>query len=95
MDWWWYMLILGVVLAVIGIVFMRSRTTDGTADTTVDAPRNYTTERETARTGGLSEEDRTWEAASQERNRQKHERDSSPPGRGSAVNGKSRNREDA
>ena len=51
------------------------------ATDTRDAPRNYKDEREATRLGGMSEEDRAWEAASRERNTAAEARDTSPPER--------------
>ena len=43
------------------------------------APRDYTQEREDRRLGQMSEEDRAWQAASQQRNRETQDRDQPPP----------------
>jgi hypothetical protein len=44
------------------------------------APRNYTQERETTRTGALSAEDQEWEADRRQRDQTVHESGPPPPG---------------
>ena len=53
------------------------RTDDRPAD--ASAPRDYAQEREDHRLGQMSEEDRAWGAASQQRNREKQEQNQPPP----------------
>ena len=43
------------------------------------APRDYAQERDDRRQAQMSEEDRAWGAASQQRDREKRERDQPPP----------------
>ncbi len=69
-----------VVGSVVGKVRSIVRRTGAPAADTNDASRNYEAERETDRLGGMSQEDREWEAASLERNRQAQEREQMPPG---------------
>ena len=45
------------------------------------APRDFAREREAGRQAGLTEEDRAWQEASLQRDRERRERDQSPPGR--------------
>ena len=45
------------------------------------APRDFAQDREDSRQGRLSEEDRAWQKASLERDRDRRERDQSSPGR--------------
>ena len=45
------------------------------------APRDYAQEREDYRDAQMSDEDKAWGAASQQRDRDRRERDESPPGR--------------
>lgn len=77
-DWWWYALIIVAVLAAAYIVFTRLRSSD-TSGTVDNSTRDYQGERETDRLGGMSAEDREWEAASLERNRQTQEAREKPP----------------
>ena len=44
------------------------------------APRDFAQDREDSRQGRLSEEDRAWQEASLRRDRERRERDQSPPG---------------
>ncbi|HYH12891.1 MAG TPA: hypothetical protein VD789_11095 [Thermomicrobiales bacterium] len=78
-DWWWYALIIVVVLAVAVVAYMRARSSGATGGSAGDASRDYRGERETDRLGGMSAEDREWEAASLERNRQSQERNRTTP----------------
>jgi hypothetical protein len=76
-NWWWYALI--VVLVVVGVkTYMQRRRSqvqgrqvDQVSDT--GTPRDYSREREDLRSASLSTEDRAWETASLQR-----ERDSRP-----------------
>ena len=70
-----------VVRSVVGKVRSIVQRTGAPADDTSDAPRNYTDEREATRLGGMSDEDRAWETASQERNEAADAGDASPPKR--------------
>ena len=47
-------------------------------DSAVSAPRDYRTEREDARHAHMSEEDRAWEAASRQRDRDRQTRPDTP-----------------
>ncbi len=55
----------------------------GTDDRPAAAPaaRDYAQEREDSRQTGLSDEDRAWEEASAQRDRDRREQDQPPPGR--------------
>lgn len=80
---WWFIIVVVVVVAAAIAYFMRARGQGGgTTGAPVDAERNYGDEREANRVGGLSDEDREWEAASLERNRQAQERGKTPPADG-------------
>ena len=57
---------------------LRRRTDDRPADAPVD--RDYVQEREDRRQGQMSDEDRAWGAASQQRDRDNRERNQPPPG---------------
>ncbi len=70
-NWW---IVLGiVVLALLGFAFVRSRRSgsgSSNIETNSAAPsRNYPQEREDNRVSQMSEEDRAWEAASLQKNR--------------------------
>jgi hypothetical protein len=52
-----------------------------TQGATPAAPRDYTQEREDHRQAQMSDEDRAWGAASQQRDRENRERDQTPPAR--------------
>lgn len=79
-EWWFVLLLLAIVVAA-AFLYVRSRNTRiGGGSATDDSSRNYRDERETTRLGGMSDEDREWEAASQERNRQTEGRGDTPPG---------------
>ncbi len=78
-DWWWYALVIVVILAVALVVYARARRAGTPAGQGDDSSRDYRGERETNRTSGMSDEDREWEAASLERNRQAQEQDRTPP----------------
>ena len=45
------------------------------------APRDFAQDREDSRQAGLSDEDRAWQEASLQRDRERRERDQSPPKR--------------
>ena len=79
-DWWWIILTALVIVAMAAFVVMRRRSGGMTVSGVDDPTRNYQGERETNRLGGMSDEDRAWETASLERNRQREEQE--PPPRG-------------
>ncbi len=87
MSNWWYVLVI-VVLAALGILYYLRyrRSSAGGAPLnrrdTVRPNRDFAQERETSRTGHMSEEDRAWEADSIERNREEQARRQPPPGSG-------------
>lgn len=78
-DWWWYALIIVVVVAGAVFVYSRSRNTSPSGGGADEATRDYQGEREADRLGGMSAEDREWEAASVERNRQNQASREKPP----------------
>ena len=72
-DSWYVVAVLG--LAVVGVLVLRSRANraGGTADdrpVAAPAHRDFTQEREDARLGRMSEEDRAWQEASLQRSRE-------------------------
>ena len=80
-DWWYVIAIAGIALA--GIRYMRSRTAgngrSGSArQASTPADRDYKQEREDDRHAHMSDEDRAWEAASLQRNRELRARDDTP-----------------
>ena len=72
-DWWWIILLVLVIVAVAAFILMRGRNAGVSGGAVDDPSRNYRGERETDRLGGMSDEDRAWESASLERNRQRDE----------------------
>jgi len=79
---WWYVIAV-VALAVVGVGFLRFRRSVN--DTSRDNPQggarahgDFAQDREDARLADMSEEDRTWQAASLQRNRDAHARDDDP-----------------
>ena len=75
-DWWYVVVVAG--LAVAGILYLRSRAnaTSGSRNDRQDGAstrRDFVGEREDARLAHMSEEDRTWQAASLQRNREAEE----------------------
>lgn len=81
MSNWWYVLAI-VAIAALGILYLRYRRRSSGQITldrrnSADPNRDFAQERETSRTSHMSEEDRTWEADSLQRNRQ--EPAESPP----------------
>jgi hypothetical protein len=75
MDARWIILAV-IVLAVLGIVYVvlrRSRRTVPLDAGSPAASRDFSGERETSRLGGMSEEDRAWQAASLEKDRTNRE----------------------
>jgi hypothetical protein len=89
MSGWVYVLVI-VVLAAVGVLYLRSRRSGngGRIGRIVDRqdsgqpPRDYAREREADRVSHMSEEDRTWEAASLQKNREAQAREQPPPGTG-------------
>jgi hypothetical protein len=84
MSGWWFVLAI-VVLAVAGILYLRARknSDSGRSDIRPQSAvpdRDFTQEREADRVSQMSEEDRTWEAASLQSSQEARERDQSPPG---------------
>ena len=80
-DWWWVIVL--VVLAVAGALYLRSRGTGavrGRADRlhAGSAPPDFRQDREDARVTGMSDEDRAWEAASLRTDRETRERAEDP-----------------
>jgi uncharacterized membrane protein len=76
---WWVVLFI-LILAVLGmiVVVLTARHRDDPEDDDLEVlPRNFVEERETARRGDLSEENRAWETASRARDRAR--RDQDPP----------------
>jgi LPXTG-motif cell wall-anchored protein len=79
MSNWWIILVI-VVLVAAGLFYFRSRrerhedVVAGAAST-----RDYAQEREDSRVGQMSEEDRTWEAASLQKNRDTQGQNPPPP----------------
>jgi Flp pilus assembly protein TadB len=82
----WYVLIVLALVAIGGAVlrWRRTRTADRIRARDAAAPlsRNYTDERETTRTSGLSAEDQAWEADRRQRDQTAHGSDQPPPGHG-------------
>ena len=80
----WYVLIVLALVAIGGAVLWWRRTRTADRIRARDAPgplsRNYTDERETTRTGGLSAEDQAWETDRLRRN-QEAQRGNQPPTR--------------
>jgi hypothetical protein len=83
-DWGYVLVILGLVA--IGSLFLLSRRNAANKnksdqyEITRTRPdvKNYTKDREDTREAAMSEEDRTWEAASLQTNREARERDETP-----------------
>ena len=78
MSDWWYVIAVVVIVAVV-LLYLRARGARAVqrrdARPASGGPaRDFRQEREDARVGHMSEEDRTWEAASSERNRETQER---------------------
>ena len=74
MSDWLIILLAIVVVAAAVVAYMRVRAANASGPETADPSRNYTNERESDRVGGMSDEDREWEAASLKRNRDAQER---------------------
>lgn len=86
MSDWWYIIVI-VALAAVGLLVLRSRLTGAGGRTgeprdLAQPPRDFGQERETDRVGHLSEEDRSWEAASLKRNQEARARNQAPPDSG-------------
>lgn len=79
MSEWWFLLAVAVVLVAAVVLYVRRRDADGSGGDAGDPSRDYRGERETGRLAGMSDEDREWEAASIERNRQSRERNEGAP----------------
>ena len=79
MSEWWIVVVVVVVLVAAVVLYLRRRDTGVSGDAAGDASRDYGGERETGRLAGMSEEDRTWEAASLKRNRESEEREQPTP----------------
>ena len=79
MSDWWYVIAIVALAAAGGLYLLYRRSSNsGSRDGRQDsAPtrRDYATEREDVRLAHMSEEDRTWQAASLQRDRDKRERD--------------------
>ena len=82
MSNWWIILII-VVLVAAGLFYVRSRRAGSEQFKTgppISPPdRNYSQEREDSRVGQMSEEDRTWQEASLQKNRDAQEQKPPPP----------------
>lgn len=81
MSDWWYVIAIVVIaaLAIAYLLYQRANASGGGDVDNSGPARDYTEERETNRVGGMSDEDREWEAGSQRKNREAQERDQSPP----------------
>ena len=79
-DRWSILLIILIVEAAV-IAYTRVRRGRAAGPESAGPSRNYTDERESDRVCGMSAEDREWEAASIQRNRDAKERDTAPPAR--------------
>ena len=86
-EWWSVIAVAALAAAVFWVLRSRRGGTGGTRwsrgdrdDRPADAPgrRDYAREREDARLAHMSEEDRTWQAASLQRNRDAQARDDHP-----------------
>ena len=83
MSGWWYVLIVLALVAIGAAIAWSRRTRTASRIATQDPPgprsRNYTQERETTRTGGLSAEDQAWETDRLRRDQTAHDTDQVPP----------------
>ena len=79
MSNWWIILLI-VVLVAAGLFYVRSRR-ERHEDVIVGAAstRDYVQEREASRAGQMSEEDRTWQEASLQKNRDAQDQNPPPP----------------
>lgn len=80
MSNWWIILIVVVIVAA-GFLFWRSRR-ERHEDVVVGAAstRNYEQEREDSRNAQMSDEDRAWQSASLEKNRENQQHQAPPSG---------------
>jgi hypothetical protein len=78
MDIWWIVLILFVLatITVLTVVRRNSRKAPGPAEETPAHQRDFVEERETSRLTGMDEEDRAWQTASLEKDREQRAGDS-------------------
>jgi FtsZ-interacting cell division protein ZipA len=78
---WWYVLVIGIVVVlIIAVVGVRNRQERERYRPDDRANRNYVGEREDTRLGGMSAEDRDWEQASLQRNRDRQASQATPGG---------------
>ena len=83
MSTWWYVVAI-VGLAAVGVVYLRARGTSNSGRSTADrqagvsAHPDYRQDREDSRLAQMSQEDRAWQTASLERNRESQERAHNP-----------------
>jgi hypothetical protein len=85
MSDWWYVLVIAAIAALGIFYYLRSRRMSAGRSPfdrgdVVRPDRDFAEERETSRTSQMSDEDRTWEADSLERNREAQARKTPPPG---------------
>ena len=83
MSAWWYVIAI-VGLAAVAIVYLRARGTSSISRSRADRQAgasthpDYRQDREDSRLAHMSEEDRAWQTASLERNRENQERADNP-----------------
>ncbi len=77
-DWWWYAFLIVVIVASVYLI-LRIRRSDAPRSDAGATSRDYTGDREAHRVGGMSDEDREWEAASLRRSHEAQERQPVPP----------------
>lgn len=80
-DWWYVIAV--VALAAVGLWYLRARSRGASPGRDARSagaglPRDFPREREDARVAQMSEEDRAWETASSERNRERQAQDRTP-----------------
>jgi hypothetical protein len=78
MSDWWFLVLLVLVLAALGMLYLRLRSQRDPVYRPRGADsgsRDFTSERETTRVGQLSDADRAWEASSLQRNRDAEDRE--------------------
>jgi hypothetical protein len=82
-DWWWYVILVAVVLAAGLFVLRLQRQRAGLHQAGLpearQGERDYAGDRERARGEGMSEDDRAWELASQQRERDRVGRQTDAP----------------